>query len=258
VPRINRHAHRCRGHPDAVIPQDLLGLVDHLHLFGRVAVVPERLALRNLWDAVERDGVRENVAHRFLARQDCPGLSVQLVNSRFPRPRHGLVGRDHHPRNRRRVMERFQHHHHLDGRTIRVGNDALVPSNIIGIHFRHDQRHLRVHPPRTRIVDDHATVFRGKRREMLARAPARAEQGDVHPFERILGQHLHRDLFALERHGLALGPLGSERLQRFHGEIAFFENKQHLPADHAGCTGYGNDLLRHVSQTPSVPACWRG
>ena len=47
-----RNANRCCGYLDIIIAEDFMSLVDHLHLFFRVAVVKEHI---NMGQTVPRD-----------------------------------------------------------------------------------------------------------------------------------------------------------------------------------------------------------
>ena len=53
-------------------------------------------------------------------------------------------------------MQRLQRDDELRGRAVRVGDDVLLAEagDRVGVHLRHDQRHVRIHAPGRRIIDD--------------------------------------------------------------------------------------------------------
>ena len=61
-----------------------------------------------------------------VADEDVARLLEQLVHAALARARNRLVGRDHHPLDLRRVVQRLQRHHQLRGRAVRVGDDVLL------------------------------------------------------------------------------------------------------------------------------------
>jgi hypothetical protein len=116
--------------------------------------------------------------------EDRAALLEQFVHARLARARNRLVGRDDHPLDLRRIVQRLQRHHHLRGRAVGIGDDVagLVAVNRIGIHFGHDQRHVRVHPVERAVVDHDATLrgglgahgsSSGRNRRRTARCPIR-------------------------------------------------------------------------------------
>ena len=58
--------------------------------------------------------------------EDGLGLREQLVHRLLAGARDRLVGRDHDALDPRHVVQRLQRHDHLDGRAVRIGDDALL------------------------------------------------------------------------------------------------------------------------------------
>src|SRR5262249_33988122 len=85
-----RHAHAGRRDGDRRVVHDLARLVDHLHLFGRVALV---LPGADLGDQVEGDRVRVNLRLEAIAGQRAARRRVQLLHCRATGAGDGLVGR---------------------------------------------------------------------------------------------------------------------------------------------------------------------
>ncbi len=117
-------------------------------------------------DDVEGDLLGELDRLIGLADEDVAALLEQFVHARFAGARDRLVGGDDDALDRRGVVEGLQRDHHLRGRAVRVGDDILlrVAGERVGIHFRDDQRHVRVHAEMGAVVDDRAAGRGGLRR----------------------------------------------------------------------------------------------
>src|SRR4028119_2081795 len=104
------------------------------------------------------------------AHEALPALPEHLVHALLPRARDRLVGRDDDALDPGGIVERLQGDHHLGGRAIGIGDDVLAAIAVdgVGVHLRHDQRHVRVHPVERAVVDDGAARG-GARRGILPR-----------------------------------------------------------------------------------------
>jgi len=73
-----------------------------------------------------------------------------------------------------------QGHHHNDGGTVRIGNYALRPvQRIFRVHFRHHERHLRVHTECTGIIYHHCAELGNVGGKFLRGAASRRHEGYV-------------------------------------------------------------------------------
>jgi hypothetical protein len=133
------------------------------------------------------------------------------------------------------VVQRLERHDHLRGRAVRVGDDVLrrVALDRVGVHLRHDQRHVGVHPVERAVVDDDAALRGGLGRVGLGRTGAGGEQGDV-----PAGEVEVLDVLDLEHlAGFAELDLGALRTRRCHrsdlvaGKLALGEDVQHFAPD---------------------------
>src|SRR5262249_33285171 len=79
---------------------------------------------------------------------------------------------------------------HDDRAAVGVGDNPVVLVNLLGIHFRHDQRNALFHAKRRRVVDDDRTGLYGAWSEFLADASAGREECDLNILETIV-----RELF---------------------------------------------------------------
>ncbi len=145
------------------------------------------------------------------------------------------------------IVQRLERHHHLDGRAIRIGDDAalLIERDRLRIDLGHDQRHVLVHAELRGVVDHHRAGLGGTRRMDRRDLGARREQRDVDALE-IEGVEIAH----LEHRVVAERDLAADRARRGDGmdlggrKLAFGENTQHLAADIAGGADH-RDLESH-------------
>ena len=158
----HRHADTSGNHLHLGV-EDLLGLHDHFPFFLGRSIVQKRVDMGN---DVEGNLLGELARLGAVADEDVARLFKQLIHPLFARARNGLIGGDHNARDRRGIMQRLERHNQLRGRAIGVGDDVLpaVPINGIRVHFRHDQRHIRIHAIERAIVDHDAAGGGGLRR----------------------------------------------------------------------------------------------
>lgn len=73
-------------------------------------------------------------------------------------------------------MNRLQRHQHNDRRTVRIGNDSMMLTDIFRIDLRNNQRHVRIHAECAGIVDDDRAPLDRFRRQRLADCSAGEER----------------------------------------------------------------------------------
>ena len=131
-----------------------------------------------------------------------------------------------------RLVQRSERHQRDDGRAVRVRDDvARMVFRGFRIDFRHDQRHVRIHPEGGRIVDHHRAGGSGGGAEFLGNPAARAEERDVHVVKRIMREFLDDDFLAAEFHLFPGGTRRSQKLQLAERKIPLFKAKEHFHAD---------------------------
>src|SRR5208337_3333290 len=136
---------------------------------------------------------------------------------------------------------------HLDGRAVGIGDDSLVPGDVVRVDLGHDQRHVRVHPEGTRIVDDDRSGRRGDRAPFPGHGARSARQDDVDAAERVAHDRLDRKGFAPKGHRLADASLGGQELDRCHRKGPLLQQADH-PVSH-GSTGPDDGDVLH-DRTP--------
>ena len=146
-------------------------------------------------------------------------------------------------------MQRLEGDDHLNGRAIRIRDDVPLGVTIerLRVHFRHDQRHVGIHPEMRRIVD-HNTSGGGRPRGVFSgyRAPRR-EEAEVSAFEIKVIQCLHGEnvVFAV-RHFLTDRRFGRERNNFIRRKIPFMQDIQDFAA-HIPCGACDGNFVTHGS-----------
>ena len=141
--------------------EDLLGLSDHLPLFLGLPILKKYVDMR---DHVERDLLGEFLGRLVIGRVvDRFGLVPQFIHTLFASARYRLIGRDDNALDACAVVQRLERHNHLRGGTVGVGDDVLlgIAHDRIGVHFRHDERHVGVIAIERRVID-HDTARLGR------------------------------------------------------------------------------------------------
>ena len=134
---------------------DLTGLVEHLHLLLRVAIVLEHVNLRN---HVVCQLISELVDGWLLAFHQFLVLLLQFSHSSGTSTRSALVACHMDALDVTQLLNRLENHHHHDGSTVGVGNDATRTVEGIGsVALRHHQWHIIIHTEGTGVVNHYST-----------------------------------------------------------------------------------------------------
>ena len=176
-----RHPNGRVGDAHVRIVQHLVRFVDHLPLFARVAVPLEHVDEGN---EIARDLVLEDRGRGYReARCHIHGLPLELEHAADGPPRRRLVGRRDQPGDPGQVVDRFQDHDRANRGAIRIGDDARVPLDVLGIDLGDNQGHFRVETEGPAVVDGDCALAHGFRHQIHADIVIGGEQGDVHAFE---------------------------------------------------------------------------
>ena len=107
-----------------------------------------------------------------------------------------LVGGDHDALHLREIVQRLQRDAQRNRDAVRVRDDPLLDVvKLLRVHLGHDERAVRVHAPRGRVIDDDRAGLRGDRRELLADRTRRAAEDDLHARERLGAEQFDRVRF---------------------------------------------------------------
>ena len=121
--------------------------------------------------------------HIVLPCNSICGLFFEFGHRLGARAAGGLVGGNHDAFHGIRLVQRINGDQHDRGRTIRIGNDALVLLRVLGVHLGDDQRHIGFHAERRRIVDHHRALFGRAVGKFLRPRRPRAEQRKIDALE---------------------------------------------------------------------------
>ena len=225
----DRHAHAGDGQLDRRVDH-LLGLVPHLGFFVRVAIRQERPDLR---DHVEGDFLLENDRGGLVIDEDAFRLVPQLVHRFLAGAGDRLVGRDDNALDADGVMQRLQRDNQLGRRAVGVRDDALlgVAHDRIGVHFRHHEGHVLVHPPGGGVVDDDRAGGGDLRAPFPRHLAARRHQHDVDLREVELLEVMAFQGAVAIRDFLADRAARGDGVDFVCGEQALVENVEELPPD---------------------------
>ena len=181
----HRHAGRGRAHAYRVVPEDLVGLVDHLHLLLGVTVLEE---IVDVGDHVLVDGIVVE-GGIFTPNASVP-LGLHLVHGGGAGTGHGLIGGHHNPLYHILPVEGSQGKKHLDGGAIGIGDDEIVFLEDIGVDLRDDKFLGRVHPPAGGVVNHPAPHLGELGGEVAGDVGPGGEQRQFRPAgNRLLGRH---------------------------------------------------------------------
>ena len=241
----DRHAHAGDGDLDVRV-QHLVRLVRHLLLLVGRTVLEERA---DVGDDVEGDLFGELLGTRVAQAVDGLRLVPQLVHAFLAGAGHRLIGRDDHPLDPGRVMQRLQRRDQLDGRAVGVGDDVLLGGVLdgVGVHLGHDQRHVGVLAEGRGVVDHDGTGLADLFRPFPGHRAACGHQHQIDLGEVELFDVLAFDGLVAEGDLHALGLARGDGVDFIDGEFQLLEDVQHFAAHIARGSDDG-DAITHF--------CW--
>ena len=211
-------------------------------LFLGVAVVEEHI---DVGESVERDGRGE------LLGCDAVDAVLEVVEALHARAGNRLVGGIDDALDAVLVIEGFEGDDRLYGGAVGVGDDALVPLDILGVDLGDDEGDIVVHTPLAAVVHNHRSRFDEDGRECRRCAAACREQGKIHlAFERhhiVFGEFDDGVGLAHEVNLFARASRGREKIVILDRELSFGENFEELVADHSGRADYGDVEFTHIT-----------
>ena len=172
-------------------------------------------------------------------------LLGELARPVASRARHGLIRRQHQRAETGRAMERSERHHRDDRRAVGHGDDPRRPLERLRIHLGDDERHVRLHPERRRLVDAHGPGRGGLAHELRARPTRRQRRARDRrrgaPRATAPASSTSRPANEI---AAPCGPRRGQRHQLVHRERALLQDAQHLGAHGTGGADDG-DLQTH-------------
>ncbi len=153
-------------------------------------------------------------------------------------------------------MDRLQNHHHLNGRTIRIGNNILfgILADGMGIHLRNHQGNLGIHAEGTCVVNDDTPLPCGNGSELFANGSTSGKKPDLNTFERVLVQNLDTHILSIKLEALTRASFGCQQLDLLDRKFSLLQNANHLISYGAGSSDH-SDVKRPFchENPPDVP-----
>ena len=189
-------------------------------------------------------GAGEDLGGHFFAPGCLFDLVFQFVQAVLAGTGSSLVGGDDNPFDPGQVIDGFQGHHHDDGGAVGVGDDPMMFGDVLGIHFRDDQGHIRVHPVGAGVVDDYGPGLDSDGSKGLGDAAA-GEQGHIHSIEGIGLGFFHFIGLAPDGEFLAGAAGRCQQFQVLEGEIPFVQQIDEFLSNGARSTQDGQIVFFH-------------
>ena len=123
----------------------------------------------------------------------------------------------------------------------------MMFGDVLGIHFRDDQGHIRVHPVGAGVVDDHGPGLDGDGSKGLGDAAA-SEQGHIHSIKGIGLGFFHFIGLAPDGEFLAGAAGRSQQFQVLEGEIPFVQQIDEFLSNGARSTQDGQIVFFHSNR----------
>ena len=226
--------------------QNLPALVLQLHLLAAVAL---RVKGANLGDEVVGNLVGEGGTHNRLALGKRLHLLLELAHPAHAGARHGLIGRGRHFDDGREAVDGGHRRGGDDGGAVGIGDEALVPGDVLGVDLGHHERDLGVEPVGAGVVDDDGALRDGVGQELRGHVVFGGAQHDVAAGKGLWRGLLEHELFSPEGQAAAGTACRSQQTQLREGELALLQHPHHLPAHGAGCAQNGNAVFFHETSS---------
>ena len=177
--------------------------------------------------------------HRFAAH-DLADLLFQLFDGLGAGAGNSLVARGEDALHTEGLVQRVQGHQANGGGAVRVGDDALMRGHVGRVDLGNHQRDGRVLAEVAGVVDHHAAGLDRGRGVVARNRSAGAEESDVDPGERIMGQLFDGDFSAPEGELFADRAGRGQQGQFADRKVAALQGPDHLDANGTGGTDHGH------------------
>ena len=160
---------------------DFLGLVVHLHLLARIAVVGKGVDMRY--------EVHSQLAHKLFVRHlftsyDLFGLFTQFGHAGSAGTARSLVRGHMHTLDWRQIIDGLESYDHLYGRAVGVGDDIARGVEGVGtVDLWHDQGHVVVHSEGAAIVYHRGSIVGDFGSILLRHVTTGRHKGKVYALE---------------------------------------------------------------------------
>ena len=224
---------------------DLAALVLQLHLLGGEALLLDAANLRNQV-ARQLGGKRARLGN-LLATAQGGQLGLELGHAGSAGARSCLIRRDDHALHARELMQRPGGNQADNGRAVGVGNEAVMPFDVVGVNLGHDQRHLGIQAKGMAVIDHDSAALDGLGQQLLGDIVAGGTEYDVTALKGLGASFLNHNLFAAELDGLARRACARQKLELADRKLLLVQALEHLGAHGSRRAQNSNRVLFHAS-----------
>ena len=161
---------------DGIVVEDLPCFPDHLGFLFIEAVGADGRVVR---EHVESDLMREFVLDDRFAVKVSLRLFTQFLDAPGAGAGDRLISAGNESLQTEFLVDREQRNVRDDRRAVRVRYDALVPLDVLGVHFRDHQRNVGIHSESGSVVNDHGASLHRRRRELLRQRAGSGRQNYI-------------------------------------------------------------------------------
>ena len=224
---------------------NLAALVLKLHLLGGETFLLHAADLRNeIIGKLRRKSARIG---KLLAAAQSSKLLLELTHARNASARSRLVRAHNHALDARELVQRPGGHQADDGRTVGIGDKALVPFDVLGVNLGHHQGNIGVKTERMGVVHNHSAALHGLGQKRLGEVILNGAEYDIAALKRLGAGLLDHHLLAAELNSLAGRASARQQLELAHGEILLVKALEHLGAHGSRRAQNSHRVLFHAS-----------
>ena len=224
---------------------DLAALVLQLHLLGGKALLLDAANLRN--QVARQLGGKGARLGNLLTTAQSGQLSLELGHTGSASTRSCLIRGHDHALHAGELMQRPRRNQTDDGRAVGVGDQAVVPLNVIGVNLGHDQRHLGIQTEGMAVVDHDGAALDGLGQQFLGDIVAGSAEYDVAALKGLGESLFDHNLLAAELDGLARRTRARQQLELANRKLLLVEALEHLGANSSRRAQNSNRVLFHAS-----------
>ena len=254
----HRRLHDAGGNHQSFILEDLANFIDNTALFAHAA-----LTIRQQRQHVKRQLTAKEIfiidGHTV---EQLRALTCQRINGFFTVCGSGDQAGHADTRQAAFIDQRFQRRQQLAGQAVGDGDDVAIA--VIGqykrVHFRHNQRYVRLQRKQTAEIDNQTTGIGRLINIGRTRFNAGGKKGQLYLGPVKYGSILHDHRLTAKTQMLSRALIARQRIDITHRELTFSKGVEQGFADGARCAQYGNipafrhgGLLQRKATLPEYP-----
>ena len=134
-----------------------------------------------------------------------------------------------------------------DGRAVGVGNETMMPLDVVGIDLGHDQRHLGIQAEGVAVVDHDGAALDSLGQQLLGDIVTGGTEHDVAALKGLGASLLNHNLLAAELDGLTRRACARQQLELTDRKLLLVQALEHLGAHGSRRAQNSNRVLFHAS-----------